>query len=75
METKHVDLVIKDEADMILLITLVIQSINTRNNYKGTAQSSIAKAYSQERNQYYQQVLQKYKWMKWRAKISFMAFV
>tara|TARA_B110000285_G_C14824999_1_gene468267 strand:- start:153 stop:368 length:216 start_codon:yes stop_codon:yes gene_type:complete len=41
MDTKNVDLVVKDEKEMMILITLIIQSINTRNNYKGTAKPSV----------------------------------
>ena len=41
MDTKNVDLVIKNEKEMIILITLVIQSIYTRNNYRGTARPSL----------------------------------
>ena len=45
MDTKNVDLVIKNEKEMMMLITLIIQSINTRNNFKGTATPKIKKAY------------------------------
>ena len=62
MKNKNVDLVIKDEQEMIMLITLVIQSLST-NIKKG----------KKIPDEYYQIVLQKYKWMKWRSKISYIA--
>jgi hypothetical protein len=54
METKNVDLVIKNEKEMMMLITLIIQKIHTRNNYKGTAEPTIKRAYQKEKEIYYQ---------------------
>ena len=73
MKNKNVDLVIKNENDMIKLITLIIISIETKCNKKGSAPKSMKDRYWVEKSEYYQRILQKYKWMKWRSKISFTA--
>lgn len=73
MSNKNVDLVIRDENEMIKLITLLIISIETNSNFKGSAPKSMKNKFWKDKNKYYQTILQKYKWMKWRSKISFIA--
>ena len=57
MPNKNVDLVIKNEDDMIKLLTLLIVSIETRGNHKGSAPKNMKNKYWSEKSEYYKKVL------------------
>ena len=74
MPHRNVDLVIKDEEDMSNLLTLLVYSIQTIDGNKGSAIPYLYNSSWSQTNHIYHKVLLKYKIMKWRAKISYMAF-
>jgi len=73
MENRDIDLVIKNEEDMMKLIALITISIQTLDNKKGSAFPTLKLLDFPDQKRLYQNTMLKYKILKWRAKISFMA--
>lgn len=72
MENRDVDLVIRDEGDMLNLISLLVFELQTLDGQQGTA-SRVLKKFGDLRKTVSNKVIFKLKVMKWRMKISFMA--
>jgi hypothetical protein len=75
LPSRCIDLVIFNEKDMIAIISLLIWKTKTINGIAGTSKELTSLMSLTRRQQMYSCVLMKYKIMKIRMKISFMALV
>ena len=73
MKNNDLDLVIKDDYDMELLLFIVVTSMKTINNCKKSGLKILEDLGFYERGQIYRKVLFKFKLIRIRSKISCMA--
>lgn len=73
MKHRQINFVIKDEQDMLDLITFLVYSIKTIDGNKNSALPFIKDQKWAEADKYYKTTIFKYKLLKWRMKISLMA--